>query len=489
MPKKKFNVTEALEILAIEVKDYQVPVVDLIQAQTREPWKVLVATIMSARTKDEVTAEAARRLFAKCETVFDLEKLTEAEIETIIKPVGFFKNKAKYLRQLPIAIREMYDGQIPDEIDDLVKLPGVGRKTANLVRAVAFNLPAICVDTHVHRIMNIWGYVDTKNPLETEMALRNKLPQKYWIPVNSVLVSWGQSVCRPVSPHCDECPFNETCPKNGVTPRKKVNNKVKEKMRNKGLKLISWNVNGIRAVAKKNFFEFLQEESPDVLAIQETKAQKDQLDETLTAPDGYHTYWFDAQKKGYSGVAIFSKKEPKQVIYGLQEEEFDHEGRAITVEYEDFYLVNCYFPNSQDQLARLDYKIRFFDKIQAHCAELAKTKTVALCGDYNVAHTAIDLANPKRNEKNPGYAIEERDAMTKFLDSGFVDTFRMFNTNPEQYTWWSYRFRAREKNIGWRIDYFCVDEKSRTRVSDAAIYAQTLGSDHCPVALWLRPAE
>ena len=214
------NISEFLNILRKEVAEYKVPVVDLIAVQTRSPFKVLVATILSARTKDEVTAAASERLFQKAPNAESLEQLTEKQIRELIFPVGFYKSKAGYLDKLPRALMA-FDGRVPERIDDLVTLPGVGRKTANLVRAVAFDKDAICVDTHVHRIMNIWKYVNTKTPLETEQALRKKLPKKHWKEVNGILVAFGQGTCRPVSPICYKCPVESACPKKGVTPRKK----------------------------------------------------------------------------------------------------------------------------------------------------------------------------------------------------------------------------------------------------------------------------
>ncbi|MCK5834347.1 MAG: endonuclease/exonuclease/phosphatase family protein, partial [Lentisphaeria bacterium] len=337
---KKFEISKVLDLLDQTVKEFQVPVVDLIQAQTSEPWKVLVATILSARTKDEVTAAAVRRLFPIIKNLQGLSTLTTTEIEKIIHPSGFYKNKAKYLSKLPQAVDDLFDGVLPDTVDELVKLPGVGRKTANLVVAVAFNKPAICVDTHVHRIMNIWGYVNTKTPEQTEVALRKKLPQKHWIQVNRILVAFGQSICRPIGPHCEDCPLSEVCLKKGVTPRKgKGKNMVREKLSQKGLKLMSWNVNGIRAVEKKGFVELLKKENPDVIGLQETKAQKDQLSDELINIDGYHSYWFSAARKGYSSVAVYSKVEPLKVINGLDIEEFDKEGRVITLEFDTYFFV------------------------------------------------------------------------------------------------------------------------------------------------------
>jgi len=481
-----FAIDEAISRLKKEVAGYDVPVVDLIAAQTRDPFKVLVATILSARTKDEVTAAASRRLFKRAATPGELARLSVAELEKIIYPVGFFRNKAKYLAKLPQVLAEKFNGRVPDTIEELVQLPGVGRKTANLVVAVAFGKPAICVDTHVHRIMNIWGYVQTKTPLETEQALRNKLPEKYWIEINSILVAFGQGTCTPRRPKCSECVISDLCPKIGVTPRKTAASQPVPRQRDE-LFLVSWNVNGLRAALKKGFLDIFHELDADILALQETKALPDQLpDEVLNIP-GYESFWYPARKKGYSGTAVFSRCTPLQVVYGLDDEEFDSEGRVITLEFEDYYLINAYFPNAQPKLKRLDFKLRFNRTMLAYMERLARKKSVVLCGDLNVAHKPIDLANPKANEKNPGYSPEERAWMDEVIDAaGYHDTFRLFNQEPGQYSWWSYRFNARAKNIGWRIDYFLVDPASRDRISDAAIHDDILGSDHCPVSLNFR---
>ncbi|MGP1595198.1 MAG: exodeoxyribonuclease III [Treponema sp.] len=251
--------------------------------------------------------------------------------------------------------------------------------------------------------------------------------------------------------------------------------------------IISWNVNGIRAAEKKGFLEWLHSESPDILCLQETKARKEQLSAELTAPaqrNGvYHTYWQSAKKAGYSGTALFCKQEPLQVrTLGLSD--FDDEGRVLVADFDDFSVISAYFPNSQEAGARLSYKLAFCDAIFAFCNEFEKNgKNVILCGDYNIAHKPIDLANPKSNEKNPGYLPEERAWMDSFLDAGYVDTFRSFCPEPEHYTWWSYRFHAREKNIGWRIDYHCVNQQFKSRVIDAAILKEVYGSDHCPIRI------
>jgi len=473
------DIEKFIKVVAGEVKAYQVPVVDLIAVQTEDPFKVLVATILSARTKDEVTAQAAGRLFAHAPDLASLARLSEEELSRLIYPVGFFKAKAGYLARLPSAL-EGFGGQVPEEIDDLVTLPGVGRKTANLVRSVAFAKPAICVDTHVHRIMNIWGYVQTKTPLETEMALRAALPDRYWLTINSILVAFGQGLCKPVGPHCDVCPLASDCPKIGVTPRK---HRAANKPVAEGKRFVSWNVNGIRAVEKKGFVDLVQRLDADIFAIQETKAKPGQLSSELRQIPGYHAYWHSAVRPGYSGVAVYAKDEPRSVIEGVGVEEFDHEGRVITLEYDDFFLINAYFPNAQHGLPRIDFKLAFNRALHRFADGLAKKKSVVLCGDFNVAHKAIDLKNPKENEENPGYSLPERQWMDEFTGAGYVDTFRVFNQEPDQYSWWSYRFNARERNIGWRIDYFCVDPKSRPRIKDARILPEIMGSDHCPVVL------
>ncbi len=473
------DIDRFLATVARVVQGEQVPVVDLIAVQTEDPFKVLVATILSARTKDETTAAASARLFEIAPDLESLAGLPEAEIARLVYPVGFWKTKAKHLAMLPEALRR-FGGKVPETIEELVTLPGVGRKTANLVRSVAFRKPAICVDTHVHRIMNIWEYVDTKTPLETEMALRARLPEKHWLSVNSLLVAFGQSICRPVAPKCDVCPLSTDCPKKGVRPRKiPLDKKGKEQV----MKCISWNVNGIRAVEKKGFAELLKAFDADVVALQETKIQEDQLTDELKNIPGYTSYWHCAERKGYSGVACYTRIPPVAVHYGLGEPEFDCEGRVLTLEFTDYYLINIYFPNSAEKLVRLAHKLRFNDRLLAFAKELELKKPVILCGDFNVAHKEIDLKNPKSNVKNAGFTPEERAWMDSFVAAGFVDTFRLFCQDPDQYTWWSYRFNARAKNVGWRIDYFCVSGSAVDRVRSATIMNEVLGSDHCPVAL------
>jgi exodeoxyribonuclease-3 len=247
------------------------------------------------------------------------------------------------------------------------------------------------------------------------------------------------------------------------------------------MKLISWNVNGIRACVTKGFEDYFKEADADVFCIQESKMQEGQLE--LSLP-GYYQYWNYAEKKGYSGTAIFVKKEPISVTYGIGIEEHDHEGRVITLEYEDHYMITVYTPNSQNELARLDYRMTWEDAFRDYLKGLAAKKPVVVCGDMNVAHNEIDLKNPKTNRKNAGFTDEERAKMTAVLDAGFIDTFRYFYPDQEQiYSWWSYRFKAREKNAGWRIDYFITSQRLDEKLIDAKIHTEVLGSDHCPVEL------
>lgn len=247
------------------------------------------------------------------------------------------------------------------------------------------------------------------------------------------------------------------------------------------MKLISWNVNGLRACVQKGFLDYFKKTDADFFCIQESKLQEGQID--LDLP-GYHQYWNYAQKKGYSGTAVFARKEPLHVSYGLGIEEHDKEGRIITLEYENFYLVTCYTPNSQNELARLPYRMQWEDDFLTYLKQLDSKKPVILCGDLNVAHTEIDLKNPKTNRKNAGFSDEERAKMTTLLNSGFTDTFRYFYPDKEGiYSWWSYRFKAREKNAGWRIDYFITSRRLDDKLKGAAIHTDIPGSDHCPIEL------
>lgn len=250
------------------------------------------------------------------------------------------------------------------------------------------------------------------------------------------------------------------------------------------MKFISWNVNGLRACVGKGFLDFFKEADADIFCLQETKLQEGQID--LELP-GYHQYWNYAEKKGYSGTAIFSKEEALQVTCGIGVEEHDHEGRVITLEYPDFYFVTVYTPNSQNELARLDYRMKWEDDFLAYLKKLEETKPVIFCGDLNVAHKEIDLKNPKSNRKNAGFTDEERGKFTALVDAGFIDTFRYFYPDLEGvYSWWSYRFSARAKNAGWRIDYFLTSASLKDRLQDAFIYTEVMGSDHCPVGLLLK---
>lgn len=247
------------------------------------------------------------------------------------------------------------------------------------------------------------------------------------------------------------------------------------------MKLISWNVNGLRACVGKGFLDYFKEQQADIFCLQETKLQEGQIELEL---DGYHQYWNYAEKKGYSGTAIFTKEKPISVHYGIGIEEHDKEGRVITLEFEKFYMITVYTPNSQEKLARLDYRMKWEEDFKNYLLELDKKKPIIVCGDLNVAHKEIDLKNPKTNRKNAGFSDEEREKMTKLLESGFIDSFRYFYPNKTDiYSWWSYRFSARAKNAGWRIDYFLVSDRIKENMKGAEIHTEILGSDHCPVLL------
>ena len=250
------------------------------------------------------------------------------------------------------------------------------------------------------------------------------------------------------------------------------------------MKLISWNVNGIRACLNKGFLDFFNKENADIFCIQETKMQEGQIELKL---EGYYQYWNSAEKKGYSGTAIFTKVKPLKVFYGMGIEEHDKEGRVITLEFDKFYMVNVYTPNSKRELERLEYRMVWEDEFRKYLLKLNETKPVIMCGDLNVAHKEIDLKNPKTNRHNAGFTDEERNKMTELLNSGFTDSFRYLYPEKENiYSWWSYMFHAREKNAGWRIDYFIVSKLIETKIKEAKIYTEILGSDHCPVGLEIK---
>ena len=250
------------------------------------------------------------------------------------------------------------------------------------------------------------------------------------------------------------------------------------------MKFISWNVNGIRACVTKGFLDYFKEVDADIFCLQETKLQEGQIDLNL---EGYYEYWNYAQKKGYSGTAIFTKKKPISVAYGMNIEEHDNEGRVITLEFEDFYFITVYTPNSQNELKRLDYRMKWEDDFREYLKKLDAIKPVIVCGDLNVAHQEIDLKNPKTNRKNAGFTHEEREKLSILLNDGFIDTYRYFNPKKENiYSWWSYRLNARKNNSGWRIDYFLVSENLKDRLVSADIHTEILGSDHCPVELIIK---
>lgn len=250
------------------------------------------------------------------------------------------------------------------------------------------------------------------------------------------------------------------------------------------IRLLSWNVNGIRAVHKKNAMQWFFDEKPDILCLQEIKATEDQIPDDLRIIEGYYSYFVSAERKGYSGVALYSKPKPKRIISGLGIPEFDNEGRTLIAEYEKFVLYNIYFPNGKSSPERLQYKMTFYDAFLDHVEKrLDAGDKIVICGDVNTAHKEIDLARPKENEKTSGFLPEERAWIDKFIERGFVDTFRIFNDQPGQYSWWDMKTRARDRNVGWRIDYFFVSEDLRKKVKSASILPEIMGSDHCPVGV------
>jgi len=250
------------------------------------------------------------------------------------------------------------------------------------------------------------------------------------------------------------------------------------------MRIYTWNVNGLRSILKKGLMEFINDEDPDILCLQETKLQEEQIDDEIKNLKGYYKYFSFANKKGYSGVAIFTKVEPKNIYHGIGIEEFDTEGRILIAEYEDFILFNIYFPNGKMSDERLDYKLRFYDAIMDYSKKLLEEgKNLIICGDYNTAHREIDLKNPKQNEKSSGFLPIEREYIDRFLEIGFIDAYRHFYPDKIEYTWWSYMFKAREKNVGWRIDYFFVSNNFISKIKDVEILTHIQGSDHCPVKL------
>ena len=256
------------------------------------------------------------------------------------------------------------------------------------------------------------------------------------------------------------------------------------------MKIFSWNVNGVRAIEKKGFLDWMDNEDPDIICIQETKAKVEQLGSSLIEDHGYHTYWHSAERPGYSGVATFSKVEPLFVQNGLGIDRFDREGRVLISEHENFLLYNIYFPNGQKDEIRLNYKLDFYDELLPIINEQVESgSNVIVTGDWNTAHFPIDLARPKENIKTSGFMPIEREKMDRYVDSGWIDTFRHFNTEPERYTWWTYRFGARQRNVGWRIDYFFVNQSFISNIEDAEIHENIMGSDHCPVSITIKNDE
>ena len=253
------------------------------------------------------------------------------------------------------------------------------------------------------------------------------------------------------------------------------------------MKILSWNVNGLRAALKKGFLEFIETEKPDILCIQETKLQEEQIPEEINELEGYYKYWNFAEKKGYSGVAVFTKEKPISVEYSIGDETLDHEGRLLLLEFKEFSLINCYFPNGQMSEERLQFKLEYYDRMFDLMQSITATgKNLIVCGDYNTAHKAIDLANPKQNEKTSGFLPIERAWLDKIIDHDWIDTFREFNQEPNQYSWWTYRFGARDRNVGWRIDYFFTNKENMKNIKNAFIRQEIMGSDHCPIGVEIK---
>ena len=300
----------------------------------------------------------------------------------------------------------------------------------------------------------------------------------------SYLVAFGQSLCKPINPRCDICPIYDECKRVDVKTKFERTHYDDQKMENT-MKIISWNINGLRAIIKKNFFDFIEDFNPDVLGIQETKLQEEQIPKEVSAlGSDYHIYYDFAERKGYSGTALFTKQKPISFSNSIDNEYFENEGRINCVEYDKFYLFNVYFPNGGMGDDRLQYKLEFYEQFLVHIENLRKTgKHIVVMGDYNTAHKEIDLARPKDNEKVSGFLPIERAWLDKLVEHGYVDTFRHFHDEPEQYTWWSYKTRARERNVGWRIDYVFVNKEFLPFIKDAFIMPDIEGSDHCPVGV------
>jgi len=470
-----------LALVESEVRNERTPVVDLIAVQTKDPFKVLAATILSARTRDEVTAKAAARLFKKAPDARQLAALTEEEIGRLIYPVGFYNNKAKQLAELPAALERFFAGRIPDTVEELTSRrrqengqSGGQRclRQASYLRrhpcAPHCQYLGLCAD------QNAAG--DGNGPAGQTAATLLAADQFPAGVLRAGDLQTGGAALRPL-------PLGRYVPQNRRQPSKNIKKGgAHAKKRRQAVRILE-NVNGLRAVEKKGFLDIVAELDADILALQEIKAEPGQLPDSLKNIDGYHAFWNPATKKGYAGVCVYSRSEPLRVQTGLGEDDHDGEGRVLTLEYDNFFFVNAYFPNAQHGLTRLDYKLAFNGALLDYLVGLRSKKSVVVCGDFNVAHKPIDLANPKSNEKNPGFTPEERQWMDRFVEAGFIDTFRKFHAEAGQYSWWSYRFNARQKNIGWRIDYFCVDAGSENRVKDASILQEILGSDHCPVSL------
>lgn len=474
------NIQNICELLKNASKNWESSSVEPYMGQ---PFKALISSMISTQTKEERTIVATNSLFDVADNPYDMVLLSEEELANLIAQASFYNIKAKNILEACEQIIKN-EGYVPQTIEELMNFKGVGWKVATLTLAIGYHDPdIICVDTHVDRISKRLGLIDAnvKGAKRIEEELKKVLPREYWQSWNGLMVPFGRKICKPIGPKCSLCFLEQLCEKIGVV-KKTISENSKEIQ---DILMLSWNVNGIRSIQKKNFLNWLKNTSPDILCLQETKAEKFQLNSELVHPTGYYAYWNGAMKKGYSGTALLSRKKPLSVEFGLGIEEFDREGRTIIARYHDFVLINCYFPNGGRDHSRLAFKLAFYEAFLDKCNQLrAQGNTVIFCGDINTAHKEIDLANPKPNQKKTGFLPEERAWLDKVIESNYIDTFRYFYSDSiEQYTWWSNITKARERNVGWRLDYFFITSEAIEQVTDAIIMPDVEGSDHCPVGI------
>lgn len=486
------HIKEIYELLENASRNLEV---SSVQPYVDQPFKALIASMISTQTKEERTIVAVSSLFNVADNPYDIILLSKEKLASIIAQASFYNIKAKNILKVCKRVIEN-GGHVPQTMEELIKFEGVGWKVAALTLEIGYNnSDNICVDTHVDRVSKRLGLVgvDVKKAKRIDEELRKVLPREYWKSWNGLMVSFGREICKSIGPKCSQCFLGQFCPKIGVvknlSERDQCLSVEKYLQREPGnILLLSWNVNSIRSIQKKNFMNWLMNINPDILCLQETKAEKSQLSSYLAQPSGYYAYWNGATKRGYSGTALLSRKEPLSVEFGLGVTEFDQEGRTIIARYPDFILINCYFPNGGRDHSRLAFKLAFYDAFLTKCEQLrTQGDIVIFCGDVNTAHREIDLARPKPNKRKTGFLPEERAWLNEVIKSKYVDTFRHFYPSlAEQYTWWSGRTIARERNVGWRLDYFFIVTEAIERVTDAIIMSEVNGSDHCPVGIHLK---